>query len=88
MSLTRHARCNACGRVVEDHRTERGWIVLEGSKSFRLKVYHGTPPHRYKAVSKSRVDFCNVDCFNDWIEYYLPEPEEVGGDDDEDDGAV
>jgi len=77
MAKTNHRKCDACGRVVENFRKEHGWINIRpflNSKNTRLKVRVAHGGGHFKASTPSRLDFCNIDCLNDWFGERLPEP--------------
>lgn len=84
MSRTNHAKCDSCNKVVENYFKEHGWIIIKGfnelrSKSFVIAVYSGG--YRHKTLSHTRLDFCGIDCLNDWFDNILPDPKPEHRDD-------
>ena len=62
-------KCDQCGDTVTRYRDYPGWLHFT---EMELHIAEGKP----NLVRSKGLDFCTVDCLNDWLQERLPDVED------------
>jgi len=86
MSETTQRQCDHCGNETDNYMSRPGWIQIRGYQSTMVVIRVTQNRKNARPLSHNKCwDFCDIDCFNDWIGKFLPE-EETNGEATEEEG--
>ena len=66
MALVTMVKCEECGNLAEANGKPTGWISINRSRSDLIEIEF-EHEDGLSFTTTGRLDFCNVDCFSEWL---------------------
>ena len=67
MAMVTMVKCEECGNLAEANDKPTGWISIDRSRGECLVEIEFAHGYGLSFTTTGRLDFCNVDCFSEWL---------------------